>query len=94
MYSKEVGSRAEVGHGNAHRTSGGLVQSDLVLGDDGVWKSKKKAGKVPHQLKPFLDAHAKMVKKVKPGADFDKFLIKKGTPAYAKFMREAKKLAK
>jgi hypothetical protein len=94
MYLKEVGSRAEVGHGTAHHTTGGLTQADLVLGDDGIWKSKKKAGKVPAQLKPFLTARDKVLKKVKPGSDFDKFVIKKGTKQYDAFMKAAKKAAK
>jgi len=96
MHDKEIGSRAEVGHGTAYRTTGGLTADDLVLGADGAWKSKKKAGAVPPQLKPFLDAHAKMAKKhkVKDGADFDKFIIKKGTKKYDEFMKAAKKASK
>lgn len=93
---KDIGSRAEVGHGTALKTSGGLTQADLVLGADGAWKSKKKAGAVPPQLKPFIVAHAKVMKKhkVKEGAVFEKFLIKKGTKKYDEFIRAAKKAAK
>ena len=50
-FSKRIGSRAEVGHGTAYKTSGGLTKSKLVL-KNGRWKSKKavaaamKVGKV------------------------------------------------
>lgn len=36
---KLIGSRAEVYHGTAQRTSGGLTKKDLVLGADGLIKS-------------------------------------------------------
>jgi|LauGreDrversion4_2_1035121.scaffolds.fasta_scaffold1142093_2 hypothetical protein len=94
LFDKTIGSRSEVGHGTAERTSGGLYQSDLVLGADGHWKSKKKAGQVPPQLKPFIDAHAKILKKQKvpkSGGSFDDYTIKKGTKAYKDFMKMAKK---
>ena len=90
---KDIGSRAEVGHGVADRTSGGLTKKDLVL-DNGTWKSKKKAGFVPPQLKPFIAAHSKVLKKHKvpaAGASFDDYTIKKGTTMYKQFMKEAKK---
>tara|TARA_B110000971_G_C19977092_1_gene485491 strand:- start:78 stop:377 length:300 start_codon:yes stop_codon:yes gene_type:complete len=51
VFSKRVGSRAEVGHGTAYKTTGGLTKSKLVL-KNGRWKSKKavaaaiKVGKV------------------------------------------------
>ena len=91
---KTIGSRAEVGHGTAERTTGGLTKSDLVLGDDGVWKSKKKAGSVPPQLKPFIKAHAQILKKhkvSKTGESFENYTIEKGTKKYKEFMKAAKK---
>jgi hypothetical protein len=94
MATKTIGSRAEVGHGVAMHTSGGLTEKDLVLGDDGVWKSKKKAGKVPPQLKPFVAAHAKVLKKnkvPKNGGTFEDYTITKGTKMYKEFMKEAAK---
>ena len=44
---KTVGSRAEVMHGTAERTSGGLTKKDLYKGKDGEIHSKamKKRGK-------------------------------------------------
>ena len=49
---KTVGSRAEVWHGNAKRTSGGLTKADLFQGRDGRIKSKKasKLAKKNNQL--------------------------------------------
>ncbi len=94
LFDKTIGSRSEVGHGVAERTSGGLYQGDLVLGSDGRWKSKKKAGQVPPQLKPFVAAHAKILKKQhvpKEGGSFGDYTIKKGTKAYTEFMKMAKK---
>lgn len=40
-FDKLEGSRAEVGHGTAYKTSGGLLSKDLVY-IQGRWKSKKK----------------------------------------------------
>ncbi len=43
MPHKTVGSRAEVFHGNADHTSGGLKKSDLLQNDRGRIVSKKKS---------------------------------------------------
>ena len=56
---KTVGSRAEVMHGHAAHTSGGLKQKDLILDKkDGRIKSKAqvKAGKSNPGLKAWLAA--------------------------------------
>lgn len=49
MFDKKIGSRAEVWHGTAEMTSGGLKKKDLVMGEDGRIKSKKmvKRGQEP-----------------------------------------------
>ena len=39
-FDKRVGSRAEVGHGKAYKTAGGLTAGKLIL-KNGRWKSKK-----------------------------------------------------
>lgn len=39
-YEKCVGSRAEVGHGTAYKTSGALTKSDLMQNKHGRWVSK------------------------------------------------------
>lgn len=41
VFEKLEGSRAEVGHGTAYKTSGGLTKKDLIQ-IKGRWKSKKK----------------------------------------------------
>ena len=41
QYDKCVGSRAEVGHKTAYRTSGGLTHSDLKQNKHGRWVSKR-----------------------------------------------------
>jgi DVNP family len=91
--NKLVGSRAEVFHGTAYKTSygaDGLTKEDLVMGDDGRIKSKLKAGKVPTQLKPWLKAVDKAMKK-------KKIVQKDGEPAVmvkGALLKETKKIYK
>lgn len=42
-FTKTVGSRAEVFHGTAKKTSGGLMKSDLIKNKRGLIVSKKKS---------------------------------------------------
>jgi hypothetical protein len=90
---KLVGSRAEVWHGTAHKTSygaEGLTKDDLVMGSDGLIKSKAKAGKVPPQLKPWLKA-------VDKAMDKKKIVQKEGKPAVmvkGALLKEARKIYK
>lgn len=42
-YEKRVGSRAEVYHGTAYKTKGGLTERDLVRNDSGRIVSKKRS---------------------------------------------------
>ena len=42
---KAIGSRAQVMHGTAHHTSGGLTKSDLKMNKWGRIVSRKKAAK-------------------------------------------------
>ena len=41
--TKNIGSRAEVYHGNARQTSGGLTKKDLIKNKAGRIVSKKKS---------------------------------------------------
>jgi len=41
-YKILIGSRQQVGHGTAYKTSGGLTQSGLIQTKDGRWRSLKK----------------------------------------------------
>jgi hypothetical protein len=45
MTDKAIGSRAEVMHGNAHHTSGGLTKADLKYNKWGRIVSRKKSSK-------------------------------------------------
>jgi hypothetical protein len=62
---KATGSRAEVMHGEAKHTAGGLTKSKLTRGKDGSIKSKamKKRGKEDH-LKGWRDAVKKARKEL------------------------------
>ena len=79
-----VGSMAQVGHGTAMRTEGGLTKNDIFFDlNDRRWKSKKqsKAGEKNPGLKLWREAVAEAGglqegKKFKP--------IKKGTAVYKK----------
>lgn len=84
-----VGTKAQVYHGTADKTAGGLSQKDLFLGDDGRVKSKAQsdAGKKNPGLKAWRDAldQAGALKegKFKP--------IKKGSAQYKKAKKIFKK---
>jgi len=45
MHEKAVGSRAQVMHGTAHHTSGGLTKSELKMNKWGRIVSRKKSAK-------------------------------------------------
>ena len=55
-YAMLEGSRAQVWHGTAYKTSGGLKHSDLMQNDEGriVSKVKSKLGKSQKNLGKFL----------------------------------------
>ena len=84
---KTVGTRAEVMHGTALRTSGGLESSDLLMKNGRIISKKKseQAAKAPH-LKAWTNSVEKAKKKLKMD---DGFHLVKG-----KLETEAKKLYK
>lgn len=45
MHEQAIGSRAQVMHGTAHHTSGGLTRSDLKMNKWGRIVSRKKSAK-------------------------------------------------
>jgi hypothetical protein len=47
-----IGSRQQVGHGTAYKTSGGLTRKDLIQTKDGRWRSlsKHKSAKKENRL--------------------------------------------
>jgi hypothetical protein len=62
---KKEGSRAEVIHGNAEKTSGGLTRSDLMMNKHGRIVSKKKHGTAKKEMR--LVKHGYGAKKGKFG---------------------------
>jgi hypothetical protein len=71
-----VGSRAEVFHGNAKQTSGGLTKKDLKMKDGRIKKSYKKTA-----FKAFVD----LAKKKSKDGSFHR-VPKAGTKAYEKMV--------
>ena len=87
MSSKPVGSRAEVFHGTADKTSGGLRQKDLMLDpNDGQIKSVAAHKAALARMKREGKKHLTKVFKPKKG----KFALqpKEGTAAYKKKIKK------
>ena len=89
-----IGSKAQVFHGTADETSGGLRKKDLKITSDGRIVSIKQS----KGLNPFAKAWSDATKKVmearskKKKEEFQP--IKKGTPIYKKIQKEYKALVK
>jgi hypothetical protein len=82
-----VGSRAEVFHGTADKTSGGLVKKDLMMKDGRIVskaasKASKKALKSNPKFMAFIDA-------AKKKASFC-LVPKKGSKSYKKIIKDSK----
>ena len=89
----EIGSRAQVFHGTAKQTSGGMKKKDIKKTDDGRYVSKKKS----NNLNPALAARAEATKKIMDERKRmqGKFqAIKKGSALDKKIKKETKKLLK
>ncbi len=80
MHAIRVGSRAEVFHGHADHTSGGLKKSNLKKTKDGRLVSKKASAASKKSMSPLFKAFMSMAKKSKNG-DFSR-MPKKGTKQY------------
>ena len=76
-----IGTRAQVYHGNADRTAGGLTKKDLVM-KDGEIRSKAKSKSA--KTNPWIKAVAKARKElgIKKGGDFEDYIPKKGSELY------------
>lgn len=81
---KAVGSKAEVWHGNAKHTSGGLTKADLMKNSKGRIVSKKKHAQGKKNIKFLFDAGYKPKK-----GEFVAFKKKRG-PAKKKRRKKAK----
>ena len=82
-----VGSRAEVFHGTADKTSGGLAKKDLMMKDGRIVskaasKASKKALKSNPKFQAFIDAAKKK----------DSFCLvpAKGSKSYKKIIKDSK----
>lgn len=81
-----VGSRAQVFHGNADMTAGGLRKSDLVKGADGSIKSKAAVAAAKKRVKEEGSSSMVNVFKAKKGI-FER-QPKKGTAKYKKLIKK------
>ena len=87
-----VGSRAEVFHGTAEKTSGGLMKKDLMMGKDGRIKSKAAHDAAVARMKS--EGKAAMVKIFKPKKGKFTLQPKEGTAAYEKKIKKMEKAKK
>lgn len=65
-YSLLEGSRQQVGHGTAYKTSGNLTSDDLFKNTRGRWVSKKKSASAKKEKR--LECHGFFTQKGKFGA--------------------------
>lgn len=92
-----IGSRAQVMHGTALKTAGGLKKSDLKLNSAGNIVSKKQSSRAKRVESPRLKLWRDSVKVAYKNPKYcGKFVaIRKGTPFYKEIMKEyQKRLAK
>lgn len=89
VYLVTTGSRAQVMHGVAHHTKGGLKKSNLKKTKDGriVSKAASDAAKKRLKLKKSQSKFKKFIEFAKRSKGF-KLAPKKGTKAYKKIMRK------
>jgi hypothetical protein len=80
-----IGSRAQVFHGTADQTAGGLKKKDLIL-DNGEIKSKAAQQAALARMKK--EGKKAMVKVFKPKAGKFKLQPKEGTKAYDKLIKK------
>jgi hypothetical protein len=83
---KTFGSRAEVFHGTAEKTTGGLTKSDLFQDKYGVIKSKSASKAALVRMEE--EGKKAMVKVFKPAKDGFKLQPKVGTKAYKKLIKK------
>lgn len=89
MYLATEGSRAEVFHGTAAHTSGGLAKKDLVQDKYGNIKSKAAVAAAKKRMKD--EGKKAMVKVFKPVKKGDcKLAPKKGTKKYKTLIKKMK----
>ena len=89
MYTVAEGSRAEVFHGTAKHTPGGLVKKDLIQDKYGNIKSKAAVAAAKKRMK--TEGVSAMVKVFKPAKKGDfRLAPKKGTKKYKTLIKKMK----
>jgi len=87
MYTVTEGSRAEVFHGTAKHTPGGVVKGDLIQDKYGSIKSKAAVAAAKKRMKE--EGAKAMVKVFKPAKKGDfKLVPKKGTKKYKTLIKK------
>ncbi|CAM9154333.1 unnamed protein product, partial [Ectocarpus sp. 8 AP-2014] len=84
-----VGSRAQVMHGTALRTSGGLTKKDLKLNDAGKIVSKRQSSVAKRTESPMMQKWRDAVKEVYKNPKYQgRFVpIRKGTAFYREIVK-------
>lgn len=92
--SSTIGSRAQVMHGTAKKTSGGLKKSDLIRNKSGSIVSKKKSIEAKKSENGLLELWRRAMKEVSSSPMYkDKFVKpKRGTAVHAKVFQEYERL--
>jgi|TARA_B110000977_G_scaffold13286_1_gene16816 hypothetical protein len=86
-----IGSRAEVFHGNADNTSGGLAKKDLMMKDGRiVSKAASKAAKKSLKKNPKFAAFIEIAKEKAEKKDSFCLVPKKGSKTYKKIIKDSK----
>jgi len=86
-----VGSRAEVYHGNANATSGGLTKKDLMMKDGRIIsKAASKAAKKSLKQNPKFMAFIDLAKEKAEKKDSSCLVPKKGSKSYKKIIKASK----
>jgi hypothetical protein len=88
MYAVAEGSRAEVFHGTAKHTAGGLVKKDLLQDKYGNIKSKVAVAAAKKRMKK--EGAKSMVKVFKPTKGDFTLAPKKGTKKYKTLIKKMK----
>jgi hypothetical protein len=86
-----IGSRAEVFHGNADNTSGGLAKKDLMMKDGRIIsKAASKAAKKSLKSNPKFQAFIEVAKEKAEKKDAFVLVPKKGSKTYKKIIKSIK----
>ncbi len=86
-----IGSRAEVFHGNADATSGGLAKKDLMMKDGRiVSKAASKAAKKSLKKNPKFQAFIDLAKEKADKKGVFYLVPSKGTKTYKKIIKDNK----